>query len=215
MRAVTCLAVVILAALAVIPAVSAAEAAATNTVEKAGRSAGKKPRKLAEYTQWEQATNVAAQLNQPILAFFELKGEPNSSKLRNLAFNPKMLKEFVEPNAVYYHCAIPAARQTPQQKRQKEPPKPLLNEIRESELAVIKELVGNHSVLPMVAVCAPDGKKLGVAVPYADGPVIGNFINDLKLAFEAGQYDFSVSPKLMKLIAEEAKKLEKAKKARR
>lgn len=179
----------------------------------------KKPKKLDEYANWDKALETAEAWEQPVLAFVELKGDKVSSKVKSVTFgNRDFMKEFVKPNAVYYHLAVPSLKEK-QQDRSKEPkpPKPDRMKVKESERPALAKLGlnGDKAVYPVIAVVSPAGKVLGQVTVGSEGAVFGEFIASLQEAFTAGQYNAEVSKKLQKVIDTEAKKVAELEKRQR
>ena len=187
------------------PDADVAATGAVNTVSK------KLPRKQLEYQRWKEAAAVALAYRQPIIAFIGLKGDKTSAKLRTQIFTADLLKEFVQPNAVYYHYEVPS---TADPKNRNAPPRPNTKEVKESEAAIVAAATDNFKGVPIVAVLAPDGKVLGKCLPYDEGTVLANFIRDLQTAFSMGGVATpAVSPKLQRLLDKELMAVERAKKA--
>ena len=207
------------AAQAPAPEAAAEEAAAPAEAQK------KRPKKDPKgYTNWDKAVEIAEAWEQPVFVFLELKGDKVSGRVKTQIFGNrdcKFIEEFVNPNAVYYHYAVPQVEVKQQRgrnnsKAKDEPPKPDMAAIKASERAMVTRFAsggGKMASLPVVAVVAPGGGRMLGTVTYEDGPTgFGEFVEGLRKAMESGGYKVSVGPKVQKRIDADAKKAAKLKK---
>lgn len=182
----------------------------------------RRPKKLAEYSNWEQAAAVAEAWEQPILAFVEVAGDSDAAKLRGLTVEMRMpvdfKKEFLAKNMVYYHAKVPKVKEKrPQngnnnQKRVKTPPKPDFVEMKtEERIAVQRLLGGNNGSLPAIVVADAGGQVIASLGSFAPES-LGSFVDDLKSAMESKKYTVELSPKLERALEKEKKLKEKNKK---
>lgn len=201
----------------------AEEAAAVEMAEGEEKPASKKrpSRKENEYRNWEKASAAAEAWEQPILAFIDLPGvkRGNVIKLEVLGRN-EVMKELVGPNGIYFHVTVPKVKEKQQQNgnnnknRVKPVPKPDWNAMKGNEKDIAKRICGNQ-VPPVVAVVGANGQVLSVVPIETEGAVLGEFVSSVKSAFELGNHEFAISPKLQKMIDKEAKKVADLEKRKR
>lgn len=178
----------------------------------------KRPKKLPEYANWDKALETAEAWEQPVIAFVELKGDKVSAKVKGFTFNNRdFLKEFVTPNAVYYHLAVPSVKEKQERGKEQKPPKPDRTKVKESERPALAKLGLNadNATYPVIAVVSPTGKVLKQVTVGTEGAVFGEFVASVKEGFEAGHFPAEISKKLQKLIDTEAKKVAELEKRQR
>ena len=203
--------------------VSAAEDAAAKTSADQTEAPKCRPKKLPEYTNWEQASAVAEAWEQPIIAFVEIQGDSDSAKLRNATIDMRQpvdfQKEFVAKNAVYYHAKIPKVKEKkPQngnnnQKRVKTPPKPDFSAMKTDDRVAVQRLLGggNGGTLPAIVVADAGGQVLASLGSFAPES-LSSFVGDVKSAMEAKKYTVELSSKLERAMEKEKKLKEKNRK---
>lgn len=186
----------------------------------------RKPKKLAEYNNWEAASAAAEAWEQPVLAFVEVAGDSDAAKLRTMTVDMRQpldfKKEFISKNMVYYHIRVPSVKEkrsqgNNNQKRVKAPPKPDFSALKTDERVAVQRLIGGQGshggggVLPAIVVTDAAGQVLTNLGSFAPES-LASFVDDLKSAMESKKYPVEISPKLQRALEKEKKQKEKQKK---
>lgn len=184
----------------------------------ATESASKRPPKKEAngYTDPTKAIEVAQAWDQPIIAFIDLSGDRTSSRVRAVTFgNQDFVKNFILPNAVYFHYTVPSEKMKPQrgQKVDKnKPPKPNFDKLKPEMKAALQRFAsggarpGNMS-FPVIAVLKPNGQPVGTILVSPEDFNLVELADDFKQTIEGAQLKWNVTPKMESMLNKERKRL--------
>ncbi len=187
-----------------------ADAPAEESAAETKQTKKKRPRKKPEYRLWSEASSVAEAWEQPVVAFIGIQGDKVTSRFRMMTVANPAFKEMLLDNAVCYTYMIPQVEakkgRRGQRVKKDAPAKPDLTKIKDTERVVVATLASDGAILPMLAILDSNRKELAVCSFDPEDQSLASLVDQVRSAFESGQFKLEVPRKVEKLLKEEAKK---------
>ena len=211
------------------PAAPAAAEPDPAAAEHATEAPKKKPKKLPEYTKWDDAAAAAEAWGLPIVVFVDVRGDKGANKFRSVYFNNKDIMKELGQHALYYHYSYPAKKQVARRGKpvdRNAPPEADFAAVKESERVPLSKLTTicnppknpawgapTTAPLPMLALADHTCKVYAQPVIMPEDVSVTKITTELQTMFQGAKYAFEIGPKTQKLMDKEAK--EAARRAKR
>lgn len=199
-----CAAMCCLAALA--PAVAGEDEAAAE--EEAPKK--RRPRKEKEYRDWDKVLAHAEAWEQPVIVLVTLSGDKKSNLVKQALFSrAELFKDVMQPNCLFYSVTVPKVREKRNNRGNSSGERPLPRpnwEAMRGKAGIARQAC-EKTGFPAVVLCSHTGRIVAPVSVASSGPVLGSFVEALKGAFSLGKYEFTVTPRLQKMLDREAKKV--------